>query len=1075
MVACPSLGHAIGDCPSTDGRVARRVVRHPALEVECKEGDRVTPYDGGALHTRAWDPSGSLTERPHKPVGCERGPHTRVGGSPCVSRERHAKTRPAGDDSVNTTCTHTRVPIRPPVAPELRLNNLYDSLDKVPDDWSPPSQSSDTPGMVVPAQFRGGSGRQLDRTLRELHEFERRRRLAGGVPLVPPEFMAAFDTSSEFKASIYDYLEYGGGIDISVPCPKIPVTPLWAREAFWDRISLSRLRFKGDKRSYVRIRKRGSNPETPHDTAERPMLTLHVPPNGRYDDMHAALQASYRDQGTHFRGASGQGGLRVNCARLLELGAPPEEVARVQRGYAVALHSEPTRFHGRNYGGALDFPEKITAETERMVQAGFVEGPLLYAPHIVQSLGGVWKADKQKWRTIVNGTGSGVNPCSLNLGTTYDGLSDVLAPLSPGARMSSFDLTDAFLNWPYTEEHSELWGFQDPGSKDYYRYRYMAFGGRQSPSVQQRWANILKGIVNRHGLMYCPTGTRAASYDGFRCTGAYVDDFFLMHPPELSKTEADAQYASVLRVLDDLGFVYKASKSIWPTTTAAYVGFVIDTVSQTVSISETRATTLATEISEFISHATDQASAGRVSRRDLAALIGKLQWVVQIIPHGQRFLQQSYFARDAFVSAFTRELPVRAQWNPAVMVHLHDTAIEELRSWVPRLETLVHAPIFLTNLATPNGFWRGAISEDDDVIDAHFGHSEENVEVITGDASGDAGGGWYGHHRLVHFYPPDECAPVRSSNFRELKIVWHMLREWGERLRGKRVLVRSDNTTTVSVVNRGVSSSPDLQELGDAIYHLAQSLGIQLAARHIPGLKNGLADRLSRNLDVYRTRDLGDWQLRSDEFRYLEALSSREFDIDGAADPMGRNAQCSRYCSVSDSLLDTDIRGMHLWCNPDWHLASDSLRHFSLARSEQPETTSAVFLLPAWPTAPWWRQLRDAQLLAYYPVGSELFTAPDHRVPSTSNPLDRPRACFGGTKWGTVAVAFGCSDHVAGAPHTSSAWRGGRGGAHHGVGEDAADELEMRRTFLSGDSSGDAELLRRVHPRAVCSMRRTAI
>ena len=1017
-----------------------------------------------AVHERARGSPGILTERANYPVGCKRGEHKRVRDLPGHNRDEPEKPQPVGVPYVLAARCHTHT--LTPSAQKLSLDNKFHTLSRLPDDWTPP-QSPGTPGMVVPALFKSSHGRQLDRTLRELHEFERRRLARGGLSLVPPEYMAAFSTSSEFKATIYDYLECGGGIDIAVPCPKIPVTPQWAREAFWDRISLSRLRFKGDKRSYVRVRKRGFHSET-HDTAERALLTLHVPQKGPYDDMHAALQASYRDEGTHFRGPTGHSGLRVNCARLLELGAPAEEVARVQRCYAVALHTEPTRFHGRNYGGALDFPEKVTAETERMVQEGFVEGPLHYAPHIVQSLGGVWKADKQKWRTIVNGTGSGVNPCSLNLGTTYDDLSDVLAPLSPGSRMSGFDLTDAFLNWPYTEEHAELWGFQDPSSKDYYRYRYMAFGGRQSPSVQQRWACILKGIINRHGLMYCPTDSLAASYDGFQCTGAYVDDFFLMHPPGSTLENDRLQFASVLRLLDELGFAYKASKSIWPSTISTYIGFVIDSVRQTVGISETRAATLAAEILNFASQAD---ASPEVNRLDLASLVGKLQWVAQIVPQGQRFLRQSYRARDAFCSAHVRNRPVNEQWHSAVMVHMHDEAITELRSWVPRLENLVQAPIFLTNLAMPNGFWRGAISETDENIDAHFGSSQESVEVITGDASGDAGGGWYGHRRLVHFYPPDECDPAQSSNFRELKIVLLMLQEWGELLRGKRVLVRSDNTTTVSVVNRGVSTATCLQDLGDTIYTLAQNLGIQLAARHIPGLKNGLADRLSRNLDVYRTRDPGDWQFREDEFRHLEALSNRKFDIDGASDPMGRNALCDRFCSVSDSLLDTDIKGLHLWCHPDWHMAAESLRHFRLEMSARPESTQAVFLLPAWPTAPWWRQLRDTRLLAYYPPGSDLFTAPDYRVASSDNPLDRPRACFGGTKWGTVAVAFNHS--VAGEAHTSSPRSGGHRRTHHGDPDEAGQPVDLRWETLSGNAIRDAELLRRVRPRLVRSLRRT--
>ena len=985
------------------------------------------------------------------------------------------KTPPPLSTEFSPVAKGSPAPSAPPRATAISeaASNSFDPLadDFGPDDSPPQPEANEKVWTKSASQFRSRNNKGFWRCLRELHEYEKRRLAKGGTPLIPPEFWADTSTSGEFKSSIYECLEAGTfGIDIAVPCPKIPVTPQWAREAFWDRISLSRLRFKGDKRTYVRVRHK-HQPTDSHASTERQLLTLHVPPRGvPYNDMHAALQASYRDDGAHFTGASGHGGLRVNCARLLELGAPPEEVARIQRGYKVALHTEPPRFHGRNYGGALDFPEKIAEETERMVAQGFVEGPLLYTPHIVQPLGGVWKEEKQKWRTIVNGTGSGVNPCSLNLGCTYDMLSDVLAPLVPGARMSCFDLTDAFLNWPYTEDHAELWGFQDPGSGDYYRYRFMAFGGRQSPSVQQRWARILQGIVNRHGLRYCPAGSRAASYDGFRCTGAYVDDFFMQHNPDLTQEEADLQYESVLKLLEYLQFQYKPSKNVRPTTSAEYLGFAIDTVRQTVGISATRASALTRDVSDFLTQA-ESAPGGHIPRLALAAIIGKLQWVAQIVPHGQKFLSQSYRARDAFTCSETRHRPVREQWSPHVLVCPAHEALKELRDWTPRLAELALSPLFLSNLTMPSGFWRGHLSESDEAIDAAHGKSVEQVEVLTGDACGDACGGWYKHHRFVSFFPPAECSPHFSSNYRELKTVLLMLRQWGESLRDCRVLVRSDNTTTVSSVNRGFSPYPDLGPVADEIHALAHSLGIRLAARHIPGLKNGLADRLSRDLKVYRNRDDGDWRLRQDEFKHIEALSGRAFDLDGASDPMGRNSHCARYCSVVDSLTTTDVRGMHLWCNPDWHMALDSLRHFRSALADRPEDSSAVFILPAWPTAVWWRQLRDSRLLAYYPPGTELFTAPDHRI-SCPDPLDRPRACFGGTKWGVVAVALGRSYASVGSSHATP----GRSRGHRGL--SARDRrgtehtLDMRITRLSGDAVADADLLRRVRPRTVPGLRR---
>jgi hypothetical protein len=200
-------------------------------------------------------------------------------------------------------------------------------------------------------------------------------------------------------------------------------------------------------------------------------------------------------------------------------------------------------------------------------------------------------------------------------------------------------------------------------------------------------------------------------------------------------------------------------------------------------------------------------------------------------------------------------------------------------------------------------------------------------------------------------------------------------------------------------------------------------------------------------------------------------LSGRAFDVDACADPIGRNAHCTRFWSVVDSMTSHSWRGLHVWCNPDWRLATDALRHFHDESGRAPDTTSAVFLLPAWPSAPWWRLLRDGQLLAYFPPDSDLFTAPDYRE-SVSDPLARPRSCFGGTKWGTVAVALGRRHPGIRPADTSPTGRGGYRSLGDGGGHGTPHTLAVQRTILSGDTAADAELLRRVLPRLVSRLRR---
>ena len=932
-------------------------------------------------------------------------------------------------------------PARTPSERSLVDENPFACLRELgTDEWRPP------------AVLRGGGGRQFERTAREWHEYARRHRRpidrGGGGARPEP-----FDTASELRTLIYDYVDCEFR-DVSVPVPKCSVAPAFGRDALWDRISLSRLRFKHDRRVYVRVRRR--------DGRARPLLTWAVPPAGPYRDDHASRQASYNDDGPLHGG-----GLRVNLEALLRHGAPADEVAKVARGYEVALHTQPRRYHGRNYGGALDHPDKIEEETARMVESGFVEGPLLYTPHIVQGLGGVWKEEKQKWRTIVNGTSSGVNPASLPLGADYDMLADVLGPLRPGMRMSGFDLTDAFLNWPYTQEDSDLWGFQT--ASGYYRYRFMAFGGCQSPSVQQRWARIVKSIVNEHGLKHCHG--RAADYKTFACTGAYLDDFAMQHAAHLTEAECLEQFESVLTLLRELGLVFKQSKNVYPSTSALYVGFVIDSVAQTVNITEERARALAAEISAL----RQAAPAGTpVGRRTLAALIGKLQWVVQVVPHGQRLLLELYASRDAFCDESVRTRGLRAQWADGVTVALSAAADTELGDWLKRLAAMPGTPIYLTDLGMPSGFWKGRIPETDEELDreGNLGQSGEDVTVITGDASGRASGGWYLDRRMVHLFPPEECAPVRSSNYRELKTVLLMLQRWGAELRGRRVLVRTDNTTTACAVNRGFAKAEGLAEVAEAIRQLTSELQISLAARHVPGLKNGLADRLSRILHTVEEPDRGDRRFRRDEFLRIQRAAGARFEVDACADVEGHNAHCRQFYSAADSALEHDWAGRLTWCHPDWELLPDLLGHFLREYAREPMTTAGVFVVPVWPGAKWWRRLRGFEVLDVYAEGSSLCTAPISVQTDSVQPGPVPREAAGGSPWLTAVLRYG---HRAGA--AAGAQRqplpGGRGRpAPGGRAAVAGDELGVRQPVLSGDGAADEGLLRGLQPRLVRRLRR---
>ena len=319
--------------------------------------------------------------------------------------------------------------------------------------------------------------------------------------------------------------------------------------------------------------------------------------------------------------------------------------------------------------------------------------------------------------------------------------------------------------------------------------------------------------------------------------------------------------------------------------------------------------------------------------------------------------------------------------------------------------------------------------------DKHLLSAPRGYEVVTSDASGWAGGAWWGH-RSLHFAFSEEQLQGSfgsSSNLRELYMVPHTLSVWGHLLRNRRVLFRLDNQASVGAVNKLASMSVAVQPLLLWLVSVLLAHGIHLVARYLPGEDNERADGLSR---LKGAVDDQDWQLSSRVFRAL-ASAWGPFAVDACSDPLGRNAYCEVFWSPLDSCLVHDWAGLRVYCNPPFKAVGTVLCHFLACHASAPESTSAVFVLPAWTTESWWRSLAGARVVGYFPAGSSLFTLPDWQLASRRNPVPRKRTSQGPTPWPVLMVLF--------PPSVSLRF-------------EAAPHRDMPR--LRGDSNWDAVLLR---------------
>jgi hypothetical protein len=83
-------------------------------------------------------------------------------------------------------------------------------------------------------------------------------------------------------------------------------------------------------------------------------------------------------------------------------------------------------------------------------------------------------------------------------------------------------------------------------------------------------------------------------------------------------------------------------------------------------------------------------------------------------------------------------------------------------------------------------------------------------------------------------------------NWRELACLCSILDTWGERLRGMRLRLETDNMAAYSVLFRLRAMSASLMELVRRFYAECQLLDITFEVRHTPGAKLDQPDGLSR-------------------------------------------------------------------------------------------------------------------------------------------------------------------------------------------------------------------------------------
>ncbi|XP_016333453.1 uncharacterized protein LOC107681650 [Sinocyclocheilus anshuiensis] len=192
-------------------------------------------------------------------------------------------------------------------------------------------------------------------------------------------------------------------------------------------------------------------------------------------------------------------------------------------------------------------------------------------------------------------------------------------------------------------------------------------------------------------------------------------------------------------------------------------------------------------------------------------------------------------------------------------------------------------------------------------------------------------------------------------NCLEMLAVWQALQSFLPHLEGCHVLVRSDNMTVVSYINRqGGLSSPRLFRMAKSLLEWAHCHLRSLKAAHIPGKLIQGADMLSRS-----NVPSGEWMLHPQTVqRIWEIFGKAEVDLFASED----NSHCPIYFSKERDALAHDWPSLLLYAFPPIALIPQVIRQIREKRHK------VLLVAPLWRNQLWFSEMSQLLTAAPWPI-----------------------------------------------------------------------------------------------------------
>lgn len=460
---------------------------------------------------------------------------------------------------------------------------------------------------------------------------------------------------------------------------------------------------------------------------------------------------------------------------------------------------------------------------------------------------------------------------------------EVLQAVAQGDWFTSIDLKDAYFHVPIAPHHRRFLRFAFLGQA--YQFRVLPFGLSLAPRVFTRCVAAALSPVQARGITILP----------------YLDDWLIVAP---TRERAVRDTAILLSHVTRLGLTVNYTKSsLTPSQRVVFLGVTLDSQSMRASLSPQRVEAILNLLLRFREN--------KVQKYSLfLRLAGMLAAASAVVPLGLLSLRP--------LQIWMNGLHLDPKWHKCRKVWVSKRCLQALRPWRRRSHLVKGVPLGMI----PSR--REVVVTDSSL--GGWGAVWQNRAVR---------GLWGAQQRLEHI------------NVLELRAVYLALRHFIPALRGKHVLIRTDNTSTVYQINhQGGTRSMSSLRVTQRLLTWAFPQLLSLRAMHIPGLQNQVADFLSR-----QKPPPGEWRLHPEVVEEIWGRYGKmEVDLFASA----ASTHCPLWFSLKEatSPLGQDALA-HTWPNRLLYAFPPTPLILATLDRVRRDNHRLLLVAPNWPGRPW--------------------------------------------------------------------------------------------------------------------------